>query len=187
MYQRNIESEVREALSDTRPVVLINGARQTGKSTLALKFAADLSVRYITLDDATVLSSATSDPTGFVRNLDSFVVIDEVQKAPRLFPAIKAHVDKNRRPGNFLLTGSANVMMLPRLAESLAGRMEIITLWPLSQGELMSRQERFIEGSFASRLPALTDAVESDTNLLQTLITGGYSEVVRRNTESRRR
>jgi len=185
MYQRNIESKVREALSDT-PVVLINGARQSGKSTLALKLASDFSARYVTLDDATVLSSATSDPTGFIRNLESFVVIDEVQKVPRLFPAIKAHVDKNRRPGSFLLTGSANVMMLPRVAESLAGRMEIITLCPLSQGELISRRERFIESVFFSQLPVLADGVESDAHIVQILITGGYPEVVRRSIESRR-
>lgn len=185
MYQRNIESNIRIALSDT-PVVLLNGARQTGKSTLALKLAADFGGLYITLDDATVLSSAVSDPAGFVRNLNGFVVIDEVQKSPGLFPAIKAQVDRNRRPGSFLLTGSANVMMLPRLAESLAGRMEVITLWPLSQGELKGRRERFVDGLFAAELPSLMDTEASSTHLVHAVITGGYPEAVRRDQESRR-
>jgi len=88
MYRRNIETCVRAALLDT-PVVLLNGARQTGKTTLALKLASELSRRYITLDDATVLSAAASDPQGFIRGLEQDVVIDEVQKVPSLFPAIK--------------------------------------------------------------------------------------------------
>jgi predicted AAA+ superfamily ATPase len=185
MYWRNIETYLRTALEDT-PVVLLNGARQTGKSTLATKLARDLSAHYITLDDATVLAAAMSDPGGFIRGLDTTVVIDEVQKAPGLFAAIKAEVDADRRAGRFLLTGSANVLMLPRIADSLAGRMEIITLWPLSQGEFLGRQERFIDGVFSSTLPTLADMVEEDIDLLPKLVKGGYPEVVRRKAERRR-
>jgi hypothetical protein len=185
MYRRNIEHTLRTALADT-PVVLLNGARQTGKSTLALKLASDLSAKYVTLDDATVLAAAAFDPVGFIRGLEGFVVIDEVQKTPALFPAIKVEVDGNRQPGRFLLTGSANVLMLPRLAESLAGRMEIVTLWPLSQGELLDRRERFIESVFSPRLPPLQSAAAEDVDLLPKLTTGGYPEAVQRRSERRK-
>jgi len=112
MYRRNIEPYIRDALADT-PVVLLNGARQTGKTTLALKLVSELPLRYVILDDATILSAAASDPQGFIRGLGQGVVIDEVQKVPSLFPAIKLEVDSDRRPGRFLLTGSANVLLRP--------------------------------------------------------------------------
>jgi predicted AAA+ superfamily ATPase len=185
MYQRNIEDSLRLALADT-PVVLLNGARQTGKSTLALKLAKDISAHYLTLDDATVLAAAVADPSGFVRGMQGMVVVDEVQKAPGLFPAIKVEVDADRRPGRFLLTGSANVLMLPKLAESLAGRMEIATLWPLSQGELLDRRERFIDAVFSARLPQLGPLGEKRGDLLQQLTFGGYPEVIGRGAERRR-
>lgn len=92
--------------------------------------------RYLTLDNASVLSAAREDPQGFVQGLEGPVVLDEVQRAPELFLPIKAAVDQDTRAGRFLLTGSANVLLLPQLADSLAGRMEILTLWPFSQGEL---------------------------------------------------
>jgi predicted AAA+ superfamily ATPase len=185
MYRRNIEQSLRLALADT-PVILLNGARQTGKSTLALKLAKDVSAHYLTLDDATVLAAAVADPSGFVRTMQGMVIVDEVQKAPGLFPAIKVEVDADRRPGRFLLTGSANVLMLAKLAESLAGRMEIATLWPLSQGELLDRQERFIDAVFSARLPELEPLGEKRGDLLQQLTLGGYPEVIGRGTERRR-
>ena len=146
MLKRNIEPLVLTALADT-PVVLVNGARQTGKSTLVRSLAESAHpARYLTLDDATVLSAARHDPSGFLSGLETSavsVVIDEVQRAPELFLAIKASVDRDRRPGRFLLTGSANVMLLPQVSDSLAGRMEVLTLWPLSQGELAEVREDF--------------------------------------------
>jgi predicted AAA+ superfamily ATPase len=186
MYRRNIENSVRAALTDT-PVVLLNGARQTGKSTLAIKLAKSIPAEYITLDDATALSAAAFDPVGFSQNLSGTTVIDEVQKAPALFPAIKVLVDNDRRPGRFLLTGSANVMMLPKLSESLAGRMEMITLWPLSQGELHERKEGFIEKVFLQNLPSLKKTSSEDRNLIPRIITGGYPEIVQRVSPQRRR
>ena len=135
MYRRNIEADLHSAIADT-PVVLLNGARQTGKSTLAQEVAKAGSIPYVTLDDATQLAAATFDAQGFLAGLGDRAVIDEVQKAPGLFPAIKMTVDRDRRPGRYLLTGSANVLLLPKISESLAGRMELITLYPLSQGEL---------------------------------------------------
>ena len=154
MYKRNIESELQSAIADT-PVVLLNGARQTGKSTLAQEFAQALSIPYVTLDDATQLAAASSDAQGFLAGLGDRAVIDEVQKAPGLFPAIKMSVDRDRRPGRFLLTGSANVLLLPQISESLAGRMELITLLPLSQGELQGQREKFLDGVFAERLTGI--------------------------------
>ena len=130
------------------------------------------------------MAAASSDAQGFLAGLGDRVVIDEVQKAPDLFPAIKMSVDKDRRPGRYLLTGSANVLLLPQISESLAGRMEIITLWPLSQGELRTQRERFIDGVFANRLPTLQagDAVD----LKGAVLAGSYPEVVQRPAGKRR-
>ena len=183
MYKRNIESELQAAIADT-PVVLLNGARQTGKSTLARDFAQARSIPYITLDDATQLAAASSDAHGFLAGLGDRAVIDEVQKAPGLFPAIKMSVDRDRRPGRFFLTGSANVLLLPQISESLAGRMELITLLPLSQGELHGRRERFLDGVFAESLPVLQpgDAVD----LKGAVLAGAYPEVIKRPAGKRR-
>src|ERR1039457_3237687 len=147
MIRRHIQDSIQRAMADT-PVVLLNGARQTGKTTLAQAMATAPGVQYFTLDDAATLALAAGDPSGFIRNLTGPVVIDEIQKAPDLFPAIKLAVDKDRRPGRFLLTGSANVMTLPRLSESLAGRMEIIPLFPFSAGELTGKREGFVKRLF---------------------------------------
>ena len=183
MYKRNIESELQAAIADT-PVVLLNGARQTGKSTLARDFAQAHSIPYITLDDATQLAAASSDAQGFLAGLGDRAVIDEVQKAPGLFPAIKMSVDRDRRPGRFLLTGSANVLLLPQISESLAGRMELITLLPLSQGELHGQRERFLDGVFAESLPVLQpgDAID----LKDAVLAGAYPEVIKRPVGKRR-
>ncbi len=183
MYARNIEADLGAALNDT-PVVLLNGARQTGKSTLAQGFARGLSATYVTLDDATRLAAASSDAQGFLAGLGERVVIDEVQKAPELFPAIKLSVDMDRRPGRFLLTGSANVLLLPRISESLAGRMELITLWPLSQGELRAQKDSFLDGVFADSLPTL--AAGGAFDLKNAVLSGGYPEALRRPEGKRR-
>jgi len=135
MKRRKIEARLEAALSDT-PVVLLHGARQTGKTTLVQSVAKERrGAQYLTLDDAAVLSAAAADPAGFIAGLEGMAVIDEAQKVPELFPAIKLAVDRDRRPGRFLLTGSAHVLLLPRISESLAGRIEILTLWPLVRGD----------------------------------------------------
>ena len=135
MYPRFVESRIREALEDTR-VVLVCGPRQSGKTTLAQQIAGD-AIPFITLDDATTYEAASTDPVGFVRGIDR-AVIDEVQRAPGLILAINATVDADPRPGRFLLTGSADLMTLPRVADSLAGRMGIVRLLPLAQAEIRS-------------------------------------------------
>ncbi len=186
MYQRNIEQHIKTALKDT-PVVFLNGARQTGKTTLAQKIAQDVpSATYLTLDDAAVLAAATHDPAGFLQGLGT-AVIDEVQKAPALFPAIKASVDRDRKPGRFLLTGSANILLLPKVSESLAGRMEIVSLWPLSQGELEGVQENFISRLFKSTPFRAGQITSRKNDIGQKVLRGGFPEAVGRKDAERRR
>ncbi len=189
MIKRHLTEPLLAALADT-PVVMLGGARQTGKSTLA-KWLASKELhpaRYLTLDDATVLSAVLRDPEGFVSGLPGRVIIDEVQQAPDLLRAIKLEVDRRRTPGRFLLTGSANVLTLPRLSESLAGRMEILTLWPFSWGELQGVRERFVDRLFEAddpggwTLPAL-----APQHVLHRAIVGGYPEVTQRRDPARRR
>jgi predicted AAA+ superfamily ATPase len=188
MIYRNITLRLTEALSDS-PVVLLNGARQTGKSTLTQWIASEIhSARYITLDDAGILAAIRHDPEGFISGLsEGNVVLDEVQRAPELFLAIKAAVDRNRRPGRFVLTGSANVMLLPRLSESLAGRMEIITLWPFSQGEKESIKEGFVDAIFEDTVFSQLKIKEGRDSIIQKIITGGYPEALYRKTAARQK
>ena len=184
MVRRNVEDNVRAALADT-PVVFLAGARQTGKTTLVKALARDLGAAYATLDEAPALSAATSDPQGFLQGLGKHAVIDEAQKAPGLFPAIKAAVDRDRRQRRYLLTGSANVLLLPRIAESLAGRMEIITLAPLSQGELDGHRERFIDAVFSGRCPRPPSA-DAPLDIAARVAAGGFPEMLERTDERRR-
>lgn len=184
MIRRNIEDSIQAALADT-PVVLLNGARQTGKTTLVRSIASQTGAQYFTLDDAAVLSAAGGDPAGFIRGQSGLVIIDEVQKAPDLFPAVKLTVDRDRRPGRFLLTGSANVMTLPRLSESLAGRMEIVPLFPFSAGESAGVREEFVnrlfEGTISkTKIPSVCEAISA------LLVCGGYPEANERKNEDRR-
>jgi predicted AAA+ superfamily ATPase len=186
MIRRNITPSLCTALADT-PVVLLIGARQTGKSTLVQEIAATVHpARYLTFDDAGVLAAAQADPAGFLAGVDDAIVLDEVQRAPELFLALKAAVDRDRRPGRFLLTGSANVLLLPHLAETLVGRMEVLTLWPFSQGEIEGVAEDFVDAVFANTLPRLTTVREEWSELLDRMLCGGYPEVLERPTEERR-
>ena len=185
MIKRYLEPLVLEALTDT-PVVLLNGARQVGKSTLVQHIASQTDAAYFTLDDATVLAAASGDPENFIAGLPERVILDEIQRVPELFLAIKAAVDQNRSPGRFLLTGSANVLMLPRLADSLAGRMEILTLWPLSQSEIEGSQTKFIDSAFGDFRPRPM-SVQSTDDLNARLLAGGYPEALERPNHKRRR
>jgi predicted AAA+ superfamily ATPase len=186
MYRRNITTPLNEALGDT-PVVLLNGARQTGKSTLVQGgMIEDRGARYLTLDDAGVLAATETDPAGFLSGFEGPIILDEIQRSPGLFPAIKAEVDRERRPGRYLLTGSANVLLLPKLSESLAGRMEILTLWPLSQGEIEGVGESFIDAAFSEGPVSLWDESEGTSELIGRLLRGGYPEALGRRSEVRR-
>ena len=182
MFQRYVERRAEEALADT-PVVLIVGPRRAGKTTLVRKMG-EAGRTYSTLDDQTVLAAAQSDPAGFIRGLDR-AIIDEIQRAPDLLLAIKKSVDEDYRPGRFLLTGSANVLTLPRVADSLAGRMETIQMLPLARGEIENRTPNFLESLFKGRLQSQRDAIVGD-NLVQLVLRGGFPEALSRDSERRR-
>ena len=186
MISRHATRRLLDGLRDT-PVVYLQGARQTGKSTLVRAIAKQHHpAAYLTLDTAAVFAAAAEDPENFVAGLDRPVVIDEAQRAPALALAIKAAVDADRRPGQFLLTGSASVMSLSKISESLAGRMELHALWPFSQGELSGVRETFLDRVFAAKL--LTPEVTPDTErtLIDRICKGGYPEIQARKSPARR-
>lgn len=183
IYPRWVEPEIAEALLDT-PVILLAGPRQAGKTTLVKQFAAQQSLRYITLDDELTLLSAREDPVGFIRNLDR-AVIDEIQRVPQLLLAIKKSVDEDRRPGRFLLTGSANLMALPAVADSLAGRMETLFLLPLSQSEIELKSANWIDSVFSGRILEMNQPALG-SQLIDRVLGGGYPEALTRSTAKRR-
>lgn len=182
LFTRLIQARLAEAMADT-PVVLLAGPRQAGKTTL-VRQVADKGLHYLTLDDELTLLSATADPVGMIRHLDR-AVIDEIQRAPGLLLAIKKSVDEDRRAGRFLLTGSANLMALPRVADSLAGRMETLTLLPLSQSEIEGRTLNWLDGLFSGQLPQPGSEARTN-NLMQRVLQGGYPEMLLRTTPRRR-
>ena len=186
MKSRHLTPLVLEALADT-PVVFVQGPRQSGKTTLVQGLREQgYHADYFTMDDAVVLAAAESDPDGFIAGLPDRVILDEVQRAPSLFLAIKRSVDKKRKPNRFLLTGSANALFLPKVSESLAGRMEVLKLWPFSQGEIEERQEGFIDRCFAKDFKPRTFTGSDWPSLVERIVAGGYPEALTRK-ESRRR
>ncbi len=186
MYRRNILNNILDALSDT-PVVFLRGARQTGKSTLVHEIAdGPFPARYVTLDNAGVLSAASSDPAGFIAGIEKPVVIDEAQRVSNLFLAIKEDVDRNRTPGRYLLTGSADILTIPRVADALAGRMEVLTLWPLSIGEMKGGGENIIDGLFNKEFPNCFHP-DPGFDLAAIIVAGGFPEPVQRASHRRRR
>ncbi len=171
------------------PVILLVGARQTGKSTLIQSPAFQKPKRrFITFDDANNLAAAKADPAGFLNAYPEPLTLDEIQRVPELFLAIKASVDRNRVPGRFLLSGSANVLFLPRVADSLAGRMEVVTLWPFSQGEIEGVREGFIDAVFSAKLPGLKPVGKWDERkeIRRRALSGGFPEVLARPNAERR-
>ena len=185
MFKRNIKKTLEKALLRS-PVVLINGARQVGKTTLAKEFLKEKKYNYFTFDDEITYLSAKSNISGFISDIPKPVILDEVQRIPEIFLAIKSDVDKNRLPGRYLLTGSANPLLIPRLGDSLAGRMEVIDLMPLSQGEICDEEEKFIDLIFnknqAIKFPKKN---LSKKNLYEKIIIGGYPSVQGLDSEDR--
>jgi uncharacterized protein len=175
-----------EALLDT-PVVCLLGPRQSGKSTL-VRFC-DPSRTYISLDDRNYLELALTDPEGFIDGLPDQVAIDEIQRAPELTLAIKRQVDNNRHPGRFLLTGSANLLQLPRLSDSLAGRMECLYLEPLTEAEKRQAAGRFLDVWFSGgiRTEIRESGIDTAHPLPEILLAGGYPEAMKRSPERARR
>lgn len=188
MIPRGTESLIGEALSDTR-VVLLMGARQVGKSTLAEKVVRDQHpAQIVSLDDASTRELAATDPDGFIADLRRPVLIDEVQRGgPDLFLAIKSVVDRDISPGQFLLTGSANVLRARRVWEALTGRIEIINLWPLAQAEIEESSSNFIDALFAGKPPRVAGAPKGRAALRNRLVAGGYPEARSRIPERRTR
>lgn len=186
LLPRNLKTALLEAAKDT-PVIMVNGARQTGKSTLIKGlFPGSSAPHYVSLDNLVTLDSARSDPQSFVENLPDRAVIDEIQRAPELMLSVKYSVDQNRRPGRFFLTGSANVLALPKVADTLVGRIEIHTLWPLSQGEIRGVHESFVDTIFGDG--KLNPGKQSKLNeLVDMLSAGGYPDVLQRETYARRK
>ncbi|MDP9013581.1 MAG: ATP-binding protein [Pseudomonadota bacterium] len=163
--------------------MIVIGPRQSGKTTLVRDLIAGKRT-YLTLDNKTTLLAARTDPTGLVRDLDR-AIIDEVQLAPDLLRAIKESIDTDRRPGRFLLTGSANILTLPKISESLAGRMEIVTLLPLSRAEIMGRRSTFLKSAFAGKLVKPLEKLVG-AELVRAALIGGYPEMLGRAQPNRR-
>ncbi|MGB5816380.1 MAG: ATP-binding protein [Thermoanaerobaculia bacterium] len=184
LYPRLAEDRLEEALSDS-PVVLIHGPRQSGKTTLARRVGERRGYAYFSFDDDVLLSAATADPVGFVDDLPERAILDEAQRAPALFTALKKAVDRHRTPGRFLLTGSDNVLLAPRLADSLAGRMEILRLHPLAQSELARRRSGFLDALFAGRFSTRRSARLRD-ELAERIVAGGYPAALARLSTHRR-
>lgn len=169
-------------MADT-PVVLITGPRQAGKTTL-VKRMADRKMHYLTLDEQLTLLAAKEDPVGLIREHD-YLIVDEVQRAPELILAIKKAVDDDRRPGRFLLTGSANLMTLPNVADSLAGRMETLRLLPLSQSEIHGGKANWIDSVFVGSVPEPNHPLTGG-ELTEAVLQGGYPEALSRTRQRRR-
>jgi len=165
--------------------VLIHGSRQSGKTTLARRVGDRRGYTYITFDDDVQLAAALSDPIGFIGDLPERCILDEVQRAPTLFSTIKAAVDRRRTPGRFILTGSANVLLLPKLADSLAGRMEILRLYPLGQCELARTAPTFLEALFAKSFK-VQQWKRLGAGLAGRIVAGGYPAALARKTAKRR-
>jgi predicted AAA+ superfamily ATPase len=178
LYPRYIEPTLKTALADT-PVVCLLGPRQTGKTTLVQKLKPKRA--YISFDDHDLLTAAKNDPTGFVQGLPSPVILDEVQRVPELLLPIKAMVDKTRQPGQFLLTGSANLLLLPGVQESLAGRMEVVQLHPLSEMEKQGSRKSLLESLLAGTIKV---SITTDQNVVagipEAICQGGYPEPLQR-------
>ncbi|MCK5863183.1 MAG: ATP-binding protein [Candidatus Hydrogenedentes bacterium] len=183
-YPRWAKTSLQEALKDS-PVTLVHGPRQCGKTTLVRAVADADDYHYISFDDDIQLNAATNDPAGFLEMLPGKVALDEVQRVPQLFTAIKARVDRNRIPGQFILTGSANVLLLPKLADSLAGRMEIIRLHPLAQCELATHPPNFLDLLFSGKFIAKKQQ-RLGKDLAARIVDGGYPAALARSSAPRR-
>ncbi len=182
---RYLAPRLREALADT-PAVLIHGPRQSGKTTLARAVGEPRGYQYVSFDDEAIRAAAKSDPVGFANRLPAKTILDEVQRVPELFTSLKAVIDRRRTPGRFILTGSANVLFVPKLADSLAGRMGLLRLHPFAQCEIENRRPRFLDTLFRGGFrTGITDRLGS--GLAERIAAGGYPAALARRSSARRR
>lgn len=173
---RNMADTILYAMRFARVVGLL-GPRQAGKSTLVRKLAEEqLSAEYISLDEEPARSLAAADPAGFLAARGSCTVIDEIQRVPELMLAIKARVDRDPTPGQLLITGSANLRRVPTVSDALPGRVDYLTLWPLTQGEIAGWRDEFLARMFAGEPPVLADAPLGRHEYASTLLAGGFPE-----------
>ena len=178
LFPRLLAPVVRVALTDT-PVVCVVGPRQSGKTTLVQHLAPDRA--FFSLDENNYYQTASLDPSGFVAALPDAVTVDEIQRVPALLPAIKRAVDRSRRPGRFLLTGSANPLLVPTVTESLAGRMEVVQLQPLTEAEKERKNGRFLTALLQGALkPTIRPEKTAGPTLAERLVAGGYPEPLTR-------
>lgn len=185
MYPRYARWQVEEALQDS-PVVLIHGPRQSGKTTLAKAVGDDWGFAYYSFDNDVQRASAQADPVGYVADLPAKVILDEVQRVPELFTSLKAAVDARRKPGRFILTGSANVLLVPKLADSLAGRMSILRLHPLAQAELGGQPCGFLGKLFGGQFKAGPVGTRLGRELVERVLAGGFPAALARTSHRRR-
>ena len=167
------------------PVVLIHGARQCGKSTLARQYGEARGYHSLTFDDSSILELAQADPNVFVADLPDRVILDEVQRVPEIFLALKLTVDRNRAHGRFLLTGSSNILLLPSLADSLAGRMAIVRLHPFAQCELVKSRPTFLEKLLSAHFP-ISKSDRQGRSLADRIVQGGFPTMISLPTPARR-
>lgn len=181
LIARHAQRAVEAALADTRVVVVL-GARQVGKSTLLAQVASSEGAgrEVLTLDDQAIRAAATADPAGFIATIDTPVAIDEIQRVPELMTEIKLRVDRDKAPGQFAITGSANLLEMRQVKDSLAGRAEYLRLHPFSQGELLGHRESFVPGLANGSFPSVTDAPVGRKAHADILAKGGYPEVQER-------
>ena len=184
MIYRKITPKLLDALTDS-PVVLLHGARQTGKSTLLKNIIeSEFKARYLTFDDPGLLSAAQNNPLEFLSSYNENLALDEIQRAPGIFLAIKNLVDKDRKSRSFLLTGSSNVFLLPKISESLAGRIEILNLFPLAQSEISGSKFNLTD-EILNKEFGVSGLHFSKENLIEKIIKGGFPEMLSRKDRSR--
>jgi predicted AAA+ superfamily ATPase len=184
-FPRYLATRLREALRDS-PAVLIHGPRQSGKTTLARTVGEARGYRYVSFDDEAIRAAAGGDPVGFVGALPARTILDEVQRVPEIFSSLKAAIDRRRTAGRFILTGSANVLFVPALADSLAGRMAILRLHPLAQSEIEGSRPRFLDALFRGGFKAGI-AERLGGGLAERIAAGGYPAALARRAPARRR
>ncbi len=187
LYPRYLRPLLLEALADTR-VVFVAGARQVGKTTLTREIAAgEHPMTILSLDETATRDAAHRDPAGFLAALSGPVLIDEIQHVPELLLDIKSAVDKDTRPGRFLLTGSANILTSKKVKDALTGRIETLNLWPLSQSEIRGGQTNLVDALFAGTPPQLGGCTVGRDAFVDLTIAGGYPEALLRSGARRER